>query len=138
MTIVQAPEASTLHYTRTYQSRVEGISTLIAAPGKAGYFCHCACGPAAPVLGNQGILFSTLVPLEARERRQQELVKALLPRLLLYRAVLAFPTNPPSLGRSFLGQPISFVVQGNDHATLFTVAREIMTQAQTNPRGYKP
>jgi multidrug efflux pump len=131
LTMVQAPEGSTLDYTRTYQSRVEDI--LLSQPEVKQVISAIALAAAAPGPVNQGILFSTLIPLEARERRQQELVKAMLPRMFAVPGVLAFPTNPPSLGRSFLGQPISFVIQGNDYESLYTVARDIVTQAQQVP-----
>lgn len=131
LTIVQAPEGSTLDYTLTYQSRIEDI--LLSQPEVQQVISAVALAASAPGLVNQGIIFATLSPLEERERRQQEIVKTMVPRMLSVPGVLAFPTNPPSLGRSFLGQPISFVIQGNDYESLYTAAREIVTQAQQVP-----
>ena len=131
LTIIQAPEGSTLDYTLTYQSRVEEI--MLSQPEVERVISAVALGTGAPGLVNQGALFSTLLPQEERGRKQQDIVKSLFPRLLSVPGVLAFPINPPSLGRSFLGQPISFVVQGNDYEALFTAIQEIMAQAQKIP-----
>ncbi len=72
-------------------------------------------GIGGPGMVSQGLLFSTLLPLEERDRKQQEIVKSIFPRILSVPGVLAFPVNPPSLGRTSISQPISFVVKGNDY-----------------------
>ena len=47
--------------------------------------------------------------------------------------IQAFPINPPSLGRSFLGQPIEFIIQGNDYGALDNAAQKILQQARAIP-----
>ena len=77
LTIIQAPEGSTLDYTLTYQNKVEEI--ILSQPEVERVISAVALGTSAPGLVNQGLLFSTLAPLEGRERKQQEIVKTLFP-----------------------------------------------------------
>jgi len=64
---------------------------------------------------------------------RHEIVKSIFPRVLSVPGVLAFPVNPPSLGSSFLGQPIAFVIQGNDYGSLNSVTQDILSRAQAIP-----
>jgi multidrug efflux pump len=92
-----------------------------------------AFGLNAPGQVNRGILFSTLNPWEDRQRAQQEIVKHIFPQFLSVPGISAFPINPPSLGRSFLGQPIEFIVQGNDYETLYDMSQKIIKKARSIP-----
>ncbi|MBN2568293.1 MAG: efflux RND transporter permease subunit, partial [Deltaproteobacteria bacterium] len=118
-------------YTLKYQNKVEAI--LMAQPEVERTVSVVALGLSAPGLVNEGVLFSTLIPWEDRQRKQQEIVKSIFPQVLSVPGVLAFPINPPSLGRSFLGQPIEYVIQGNDYESLFNVSQKILTQAKKIP-----
>jgi len=131
LNVIKAPEGSTLEYTLKYQNKVEDI--LMAQPEVERTISVVALGLSAPGMVNEGVLFSTLIPWEDRVRKQQEIVKSIFPHVLSVPGVLAFPINPPSLGKSFLGQPIEYVIQGNDYEKLFTVTQEILTRAKKIP-----
>jgi multidrug efflux pump len=131
LNIIQAPEGSTLEYTLKYQNQVEEI--MMEQPEVDRTISVVALGLSAPGMVNEGILFSTLIPWEDRTRTQQEIVKSVLPRILSVPGVLAFSINPPSLGRSFLGQPIEYVIQGNEYGDLYTVSQEVLAQAKKIP-----
>jgi multidrug efflux pump len=131
LNIIQAPEGSTLEYTLKYQTRVEEI--MMTQPEVERTVSVVALGLSAPGMVNEGILFSTLIPWEDRTRTQQEIVESIFPRVFSVPGVLAFPINPPSLGRSFLGQPIEYIIQGNDYDNLFTVTQSVLAQAKNIP-----
>ncbi len=127
LSIVSAPEGSTLDYTLKYQDQAEAI--LLEQPEVDRTVSVVALGFGVPGQVNKGILFATLKPWEERERKQQEIVKDIFPRLFTIPGVLCFPINPPSLGRQGLSQPIEFVVQGNDYDSLSDVSQRIVRRA---------
>ena len=128
LTIILAPEGSTLDYTLSYVKQVEQI--MLSQPEVERTISVVGLGIGGPGVVSRGLLFATLKPLEERKRKQQEIVKDIFPRILSVPGVLAFPVNPPSLGRTSLDQPISFIIKGNDYNDLYSVTEEIMTQAQ--------
>ncbi len=131
LTIIQAPEGSTLDYTLKYVKQVEQI--MMSQPEVERVISAVGLGIGGPGMVSQGLLFSTLLPLEERGRKQQTIVKSIFPRILSVPGILAFPVNPPSLGRTSISQPISFVVKGNDYEQLFDVTEEIIKGAQSIP-----
>jgi multidrug efflux pump len=52
-----------------------------------------------------------LKPWAERQRTQQEIAKSIAPRMVAVPGVVAFPSNPPSLGQSLKDKPINFVIQ---------------------------
>ena len=128
LSIILAPEGSTLDYTLSYVKQVEQI--MLSQPEVERAISVVGLGIGGPGVVSRGLLFATLKPLEERERKQQEIVKDIFPLILSVPGVLAFPVNPPSLGRTSLDQPISFIIKGNDYDSLFTVTEEILTQAK--------
>jgi multidrug efflux pump len=128
LTIMLAPEGSTLDYTLGYVKQVEQI--MLSQPEVERAISVVGLGIGAPGMVSQGLLFSTLLPLEERDRKQQEIVKSIFPLILSVPGILAFPVNPPSLGRTSLDQPISFVIKGNDYEQLFDVTEEIIKRAR--------
>jgi multidrug efflux pump len=128
LTIILAPEGSTLDYTLSYVKQVEQI--MLAQPEVKRVISVVGLGIGAPGMVSRGLLFATLQPLEERKRKQQEIVKDIFPRILSVPGVLAFPVNPPSLGRTSLDQPISFIIKGNDYDSLFAVTEAIMAKAK--------
>jgi multidrug efflux pump len=131
LTIMLAPEGSTLDYTLKYVKQVEQI--MLSQPEVERTISVVGLGIGAPGMVSQGLLFATLLPLEERNRKQQEIVKSIFPRILSVPGLLAFPVNPPALGRTSLSQPISFVVKGNDYEQLFDVTEEIINEARSIP-----
>jgi multidrug efflux pump len=131
LTIMLAPEGSTLDYTLKYVKQVEQI--MLSQSEVERVISVVGLGIGAPGLVSQGLLFATLLPMEERDRKQQKIVKSIFPRILSVPGLLAFPVNPPSLGRRSLSQPISFVVKGNDYEKLFDVTEEIIKRARSIP-----
>jgi multidrug efflux pump len=123
LSIVSGPEGSTLDYTLKYLDQAEAI--LLEQPEVERTVSVIALGGQV----NKGIFFATLSPWEERERKQQDIVRDIFPRLFAIPGVLCFPINPPSLGRRGFSQPIEFVVQGNDYDSLSDVSQRIVRRA---------
>ncbi len=125
---VSAPEGATMAYTDRYARRIEDILSRI--PEVKGYFMVVAPGLQRPNPVNSALAFINLKPWSERTLSQQELAAALQPKLFSLPGVLAFPSNPPSLGQSFASRPVQFVVQANSYAELQTLVDALVNKGQ--------
>jgi multidrug efflux pump len=143
MTMVVAPEGSSLGYTDEYQQRVERI--VLDAPEVATVTSVVAFGMGGGGRVNSGMMFIRLKDRSERERDVTEMIQAIQPKMLAIPGVLAFASNPPSFGG--FGSPVQFVVRhpvfdslvaGMD--TLIRRARQIpgLTNVDTDLRVNKP
>jgi multidrug efflux pump len=106
--VVVAPEGSTVHYTDSYNRRLEDVYR--ATPEVLRWFTQTGFPQVT-----QGVSFVRLKDWEERDRSVFEIQKELMPKMLAAApGVLSFPTLPPSLGQSPFGKPISVVVQTGD------------------------
>ena len=128
---VSAPEGATMAYTDRYARRIEDILSEI--PEVKGYFMVVAPGLQRPNPVNSALAFINLKPWSERTLGQQEIAAALQPKLFSLPGVLAFPSNPPSLGQSFASRPVQFVVQANSYAELQTLVDALVNKAQQFP-----
>ncbi|WP_448205576.1 efflux RND transporter permease subunit [Azospirillum sp. sgz302134] len=104
--IAIAPEGSTLDYTESYAKRMEGLFRDIPVLEK--FFVVVGF----PVV-NQGISFVRLVDWDKRDVKQQAITAQLFPKMFGIPGILAFVTNPPSLGQSPVEKPVNFVIQSS-------------------------
>ena len=131
ITVVVAPEGSTMAYTDKYARQIETMFSKI--PEIRNYFMVIAPGLEKPNPVNTALSFVNLKPWEERQRSQQQIAGSLLPQLLGLPGVLAFPINPPSLGQSFRDPPVQFVIQGNSYEELQTMVNKMMDKLRTYP-----
>ncbi|MFO1047735.1 MAG: efflux RND transporter permease subunit [Geminicoccaceae bacterium] len=122
-----APEGSTPGYTDQYVKRMEQI--FEHTPFVERFFT---------VIGfsgvTQGINFLRLVDWEQRPVKQQDITKGLFPKLFGIPGLLAFASNPPSLGQSPIDKPIQFVLQTSQpYEVLQTALDQLMAAARQNP-----
>jgi len=98
-----APEGATIDYADRYMKAMEDVMGTVGETDRrfaiSGY----------PVV-TQIIAFMNLAPWEERQRKQQEIVASIAPRLFAIPGVLAFAVNPPSLGQSPISKPVQFVL----------------------------
>jgi multidrug efflux pump len=99
-----APEGSTLAYTRRYGAQVEEL--LKTVPEMRSILVISGQPEVTRFMG-----FARLKDWSERERKQQEIVAALIPKLQRIAGVQAFANNPGSLGVRGGGRPVQFVVQ---------------------------
>ncbi|HXV20076.1 MAG TPA: efflux RND transporter permease subunit [Desulfuromonadales bacterium] len=101
------PEGATVAYTDKYARMMEKV--YAETPEVERFFMVVG----RPVV-SQIISFMGLEDWEKRERKQQEIVAEMQPKLFGgIPGVMAFPLNPPSLGQSPLDKPVQFVIQTN-------------------------
>jgi multidrug efflux pump len=123
MSIIIAPEGSSLAYTDGYQRRAEAI--LDKTKDVDSYFSVVNIGDGV----SRGIIFANLVDFAQRTRPIQEIIGEVQGKYFGIPGVFAFANNPPAFG---WGSPVNFVignsdfdllVKGND--TLLARARQV-------------
>ncbi len=122
-----APEGSTPAYTDRYVKRMEAI--FRDTPFVERFFT---------VIGfsgvTQGINFVRLVDWDERSIKQQDITKSLFPKLFAIPGLLAFASNPPSLGQSPIDKPVQYVLQTSQPYQVLQEAVDLMTAAaRQNP-----
>jgi multidrug efflux pump len=127
LVMAMAPEGSTVDYTMYWMEWMDPI--FESTPEIEKYFIVGGY----PV-ASQGIAFMRLKDWDDRKRKQQAIVRALQPKIYNdIPGILAFPVNPPSLGRNAL-QPIVFVVQTTgSYEELDLMVKKIMAEARKFP-----
>jgi len=107
VTIINGPDGASIGYTEKYARQLEGLARGIPEIDRAFV-----------VAGNptvaQGIAFWRLTDWNDRQRKVQDIVRELQPKLLAIPGILAFAVAPPSLGQSPRARPINFVVLTSD------------------------
>ena len=122
-----APEGSTLEFTDKYARQMEAL--FRQEPEIKQYFVVTGF----PVV-SQIISFSRLEDWDQRTRSQQEVVAELGPRMFGIPGVLAFATNPPSLGQSPVDKPVQFVIQTSaPYAELQKMVDSLLAEARDYP-----
>jgi multidrug efflux pump len=122
-----APEGSTLEFTDKYAKQMEAL--LREVPEIRQYFVVTGF----PVV-SQFISFSRLKDWEERARKQQDVVAEVGPKMFGIPGVLAFATNPPSLGQSPVDKPVQFVIQTSaPYAELQKMVDTLLAEARDYP-----
>ncbi len=109
MTLVIAPEGSSLAYTDGYQRQAEAV--LGKTKGLESYFSVVNIGDGV----SRGIIFSNLEDWSTRTRTVQDIIGEIQPQFFGIPGVFVFANNPPAFG---WGSPVNFVVQHPDFAQL--------------------
>ncbi len=122
-----APEGATIDYTDRYARRIEAI--MAGIPETQRYFMVVGF----PVV-SQAISFMGLEDWEERTRSQQAVVGEMFPKLFAIPGIMAFATNPPSLGQSVISKPVEMVLQiSGSYDDLQTLVDRIMARVAENP-----
>jgi multidrug efflux pump len=124
--IVLAPEGSTLEYTDRYMRMIE--DQLLPLPERRGLFTATGLGFSGPGRVTNGFVFLDLKDQADRERKQQDIVAQMFPRLLGIPGVLAFLVNPPALG-NFSSSNVEYVLQADSYEELGQAVGTMMTKA---------
>ncbi|MBL8836035.1 MAG: efflux RND transporter permease subunit [Alphaproteobacteria bacterium] len=123
-----APDGSTLDFTDRYARRIEQI--VGQHPLVDSYFL---------VIGfsvvNQALSFIRIQDWERRSVPQQAVTRQLFPQLFSIPGMLAFATDPPSLGQSPIERPVQFVLQTSaPYEELQRAVDQMLGAARQNPR----
>ena len=129
ITLVIAPEGSSMQYTDEYMRAIEKMFSQV--PEIRSYFTVVAPGLERPNPVNFGIGFTQLSLWEERQRRTDQVTAELGPRMFGgLPGVLAFPVNPPSLGQSFRNPPVQFVIEANSYEELDEMTNKMLAKAR--------
>ena len=122
-----APEGSTVAYTDAYIRRMEAI--FRETPYVERFFTVIGFSTVT-----QGINFLRLVDWDQRPVKQQDITKGLFPKLFGIPGLLAFASNPPSLGQSPIDKPVQFVLQSSlSYEALQVAVDQLLAGARRNP-----
>jgi multidrug efflux pump len=129
---IQAPEGSSMDYTRERLKEVEQAIEPLRARGLiSSTLSIVAPGFVRPSPVNEGLFILRLVPWDQRTVKQQDVVKEMFGKVSNFPGARAFPINPGSLGQRGLQQPIQFVIGGPDYQTLRDWRDRVIAKAQT-------
>ena len=121
------PEGATINFMDRYARQMETI--LKDIPEAQAYFVVSG----RPTL-SQGISFTRLQPWDERERKQQEIVESLGPKMSQLPGVRAFATNPPSLGQNASSKPVWITIQASvPPEELNRMVEAVMVEAEKEP-----
>ena len=121
ITVVIAPEGSTLEYTDQYQRQVEAV--LGKTQDVNTYFSVVGGFLGSPA---RGIVFTRLV--DKNRRSVQEIISEVQPQYFGIPGALIFANNPPAFGG--FGNPVQFVVRHPDFETLGNAMDTLVTRAR--------
>ena len=123
----EAPEGATLAYTERYANQV---SALIGEVPEAASRLIITGFPEV----SQFIAVGRLKDWNERERKQQQLVAEISPKLRQIPGVNAFASNPPSLGVRPSSRPVEFVIQTSaTYQELQGYAEKVLARIANNP-----
>ncbi len=131
---INAPEGVSLNYTNRVVQQVEKI--LSQVPEVRSFFSITGSARGA-AQANNGFAFTRLKPWSERtepEQSQQSIVKQLIGRFSKITEALIFATNPGGLPGQGQGQPVQFVLQGNDLEQLAQVSQDFVIRARELPQ----
>jgi multidrug efflux pump len=125
--IISAPEGASLDYTDRYIKQVEAYAN--EAPEVDRVFAVVG----VPQVSN-GRVFIRMEDWENRDRKQQAIATEMAPKLRSIPGVMAFPTNPPSLGQRAGSKPIQLVVMSTaSYAEIDGWAQQIIDKVSDYP-----
>ena len=97
ITVIKAPQGSTLAYTAQTLDRVE--KRIQRIPEVEAFFEAIGLSIGGPPNTSDGILFARLTDWKKRRVTQQALIAQLFPEFFSMTGALVFPINPPSLNQ---------------------------------------
>lgn len=123
-----APEGSTPDFTFRYARQMEAI--FLGQERIERVFVVIGFGNDV----TRAFAFARLVDWDQREVKQQAITQALFPKLAGIPGIMAFATNPPSLGQSPTEKPVEFVLQTSlPYAELERAVNQLLGAARQNP-----
>jgi multidrug efflux pump len=128
VSVATAPVGSTVEFTDRYARQIEQV--LASEPMINSYVMIVG------VFGQvtRALSFSRLKDWDEREIKQQDVTKRLLPKLGQIPGVMAFASNPPSLGQNATSKPVRFVLQTSQpYEVLQQAVDAMLTKARENP-----
>ncbi len=121
------PEGATIKFVDKYARRFEDVFSNV--PEVEAFFVVAG----NPIV-SQGISFARLKPWSERERKQQDIVGSLAPKMKELPGVLAYATNPPSLGQNASSRPVWIALQAQaEYSEINKMVEAVLAEAEKHP-----
>ena len=128
MSFFIGPEGATINFMEKYARRFEDIFGNV--PEAQAFFVVSG----NPIV-SQGVSFARLTPWDERERKQQTIVNTLIPQMKSLPGVLAYATNPPSLGQNASSRPVWLALQSQvEYSELSGMVEKVLREAEALPQ----
>ncbi|PZP56673.1 MAG: multidrug transporter AcrB [Micavibrio aeruginosavorus] len=127
ISIANGPEGASLEYTDKYVAQIEELVDQI--PEVDRIFAIVG----SPLVSNARVI-SRMVDWSERDRKQQQMVSELMPKMRNIPGMVAFPSNPPSLGQRGGSKPIQMVIMSSaSYPEIDKWAQEIIDRVNDYP-----
>ncbi|RPI17522.1 MAG: efflux RND transporter permease subunit [Ignavibacteriae bacterium] len=128
-----APEGASFEF---MERSMDNLTTLIldSVPEASVPMTIIAPSFSAPGAVNSGFINLYLVPPGERDRSQQQIYQMITREINKIRDVRSFPSQPPTIGSRFGGQPVSFVLQAPNFDKLVEVLPKFLEEARKEPQ----
>ncbi|MCW8193975.1 efflux RND transporter permease subunit [Proteobacteria bacterium 005FR1] len=132
MVVFETPQGATLQETNQLARQIEEI--LAETPQVAHQFLAIGLSQGGPSLPNRGLAFVRMLPREAREASQSEVMQSLRQRFnqLPGGRVFVSEQGPPGVG----GAPVEVVIQHHDLEELARQQEIVMRWMESQPEWY--
>ncbi len=126
-----APEGASYEFTERYMDEMTKY-VMDSIPEVSAPLTLVAIGGGNSA-ANTGSLNLYLKDPKERERTQKEIFAQLSKDMNNFYGVRAFPSQPPTIGARFGGQPIQFVIMSNNFDSLTNILPKFLDEAKKNP-----
>lgn len=126
-----APEGASFEYTDKYMNDLTEL-ILDSIPEISTPITMTAPGMVSGAV-NTGMINLYLLPLGERKRTQQQIYQQISREVNSITGIRSFPSQPPSIGSRFGGQPVQFVLQAPNFEKLTEVLPQFLDEAKKDP-----
>jgi len=126
-----APEGASFEFTSKYMDEMTKY-VIDSIPEVSAPLTMVAIGGGGGA-SNSGTLNLYLKDPEERERTQKQIFAQLSKELNNFYGVRALPSQPPTIGARYGGQPIQFVILSNSFDSLVNILPKFLDEAKKSP-----
>ena len=136
---VFTPEGASLGFTREQVIKIEQtLRPLVEEGNVEAVMANLAPSFARPAPVNVANVFVRLKPWDQRERKQQDMMREVAPKIAAIPGAFARVNSPGTLGQRGDPSPILFVIGGSDYETLRGWRDRLLDRVRTDPRFVNP
>jgi multidrug efflux pump len=136
---VFTPEGASLGFTREQVIKIEQtLRPLVEEGNVEAVMANLAPSFARPAPVNVANVFVRLKPWDQRERKQQDMMREVAPKIAAIPGAFARVNSPGTLGQRGDPSPILFVIGGSDYETLRGWRDRVLDRIRTDPRFVNP
>ncbi len=127
-----APEGSSFEFMEYYMDLISK-NIIDSIPEISTPISMIAPGFTSAGAVNSGNINLYLVPADERERSQQQIYDQISKQINSITGIRAFPSQPPSIGSRFGGQPVQFILLAPNFDSLVEMLPKFLEEAKKEP-----